>query len=113
VTWRSVRATVLARQGDPQKAESLAREAVSFAAQSDFHNAHGDALMDLAEILLLAGRSNEAADALEEAIRLYEKKRNTVSAAKARTLLEASGPLLPHARPARERNEREPPLTRP
>ncbi|MGZ4414456.1 MAG: AAA family ATPase [Gaiellaceae bacterium] len=88
VMWRSVRGTVRARQGELDAAEALAREAVSFAAQSDFLNVHGDALMDLAEVLRLARRSKEAARALEEAVRLYEQKGNIVSAAKARSLLE-------------------------
>jgi hypothetical protein len=66
------------------------REAVTVAAQSDFYNAHGDALVELAEILQLAGRAKDAADALDEALQLYDAKRNIVSAANARTLLQAS-----------------------
>ena len=88
VTWRSVRATVLGRQGKLQAAEAQAREAVGFAAQSDFLDAHGDALVDLAEVLRLMRRPQEARGALEEAARLYEQKENVVSAARARSLLE-------------------------
>jgi DNA-binding SARP family transcriptional activator/class 3 adenylate cyclase len=91
ITWRSVRAYALAHQdGRQQEALSLGREAVTVAAQSDFYNAHGDALVELAEILQLAGRAKDAADALDEALRLYDAKRNIVSAANARTLLQAS-----------------------
>ena len=39
--------------------------------------------------LQFAGRPKDAARALEEAVRLYDTKRNIVSAAKARTLLQA------------------------
>ena len=88
VTWRSVRATVLGRQGKLQAAEAQAREAVGFAAQSDFLDAHGDALVDLAEVLRLMRRPQEARGALEEAARLYEQKENVVSTARARSLLE-------------------------
>jgi len=35
---------------------------------------HADALVSRAEVLRLAGRMNEAATALEEAMRLYERK---------------------------------------
>jgi hypothetical protein len=54
-----------------------------FAADSDFLNAHADALLDLAEVLELAGRSDEGIPAIE----LCEEKGNTVSAQKARTRL--------------------------
>jgi predicted ATPase len=89
VMWRSVRATVRGRQGELDEAEALAREAVSFAAQSDFLNVHGDALVDLAEALQLARRPEEASRALESAAELYEQKGNVVSAARARSLLTA------------------------
>jgi tetratricopeptide (TPR) repeat protein len=89
VMWRSVLATVRGRQGELEEAEALASEAVGFAAQSDFLNVHGDALADLAEILRLAQRSEDADRALEGAARLYERKGNVVSAAKARSLIAA------------------------
>jgi hypothetical protein len=62
---------------------------VAFAAESDFLDAHGDTLMALAEVLSVAARPREAATALEQAIQLYEQKGNVVSAAKARSELEA------------------------
>ena len=90
-TWqikrRDVRARLLARRGEMGEAELLAREAVTLAAQTDALGFHGDALMGLAEILRLAGRPEEALGALEEAMRLYERKGNVVSAGKARALL--------------------------
>jgi hypothetical protein len=89
VIWRSARARARAGLGDLETAESLARDAVEFAEQSDFLNVHGDALVALAEILERTGRSDgAAAAALRDAVGLYEEKGNTVSAATARTILE-------------------------
>ena len=87
IFWRSTQARVLAHRGEPEAAERLAREAVAFAEESDFLNSHGDALVDLAKILELGSRPEEAGHSLQEAIRLYELKGNTVSARKARALL--------------------------
>jgi tetratricopeptide (TPR) repeat protein len=89
ILWRATRARLLARRGELEAAESLAREAVAFAAASDFLDAHGDALMDLAEVLYLATRPEQAAKALEQAVELYQQKGNVVSAARARSQLEA------------------------
>ena len=66
----------------------LAREAVAFAAASDFLDSHGDALVSLAEVLRQAARPQEAAAALEEAAQLYEQKGNVVSAARVGSRLE-------------------------
>jgi DNA-binding SARP family transcriptional activator/tetratricopeptide (TPR) repeat protein len=89
VTWRSVRARVRAQQGELEEAENLAREAVGFAARSDFLNVHGDALVDLAAVLRLAHKLEEANRALESAAELFAQKGNDVSAARARSLLAA------------------------
>jgi len=89
ILWRSTRAKALARRGQLQAAESLVREAVEFASNSDFHPAHADALMDLAEVLNLAGDAKAAATAVEEAIRFYELKGNALAADRARSELEA------------------------
>ena len=51
-------------------------------------NARGTAHMRLAEVLSMAGRSGEAISALNDAIQLYERKGNLVSAQEARVLLE-------------------------
>jgi tetratricopeptide (TPR) repeat protein len=87
IRCRGTRALALASVGRLNEAEALAREAVELAGRSDFLNFHGDALVDLAEILVTADRPDEAADALQEAVALYERKGNIVSAAKARGLL--------------------------
>jgi tetratricopeptide (TPR) repeat protein len=88
ITWRRVRAKGLARRGEFDQAERLAAEALSFAGESDFLNAHGDAYLDLAEVLELAGRPSDALIALDQAIALFERKENIVSAARARETLD-------------------------
>jgi hypothetical protein len=57
---------------------------VAFAETSDFLLAHADALADLADVLELAGRSDEAARAIEDAIDVYERKGNLLAANRAR-----------------------------
>jgi DNA-binding SARP family transcriptional activator/tetratricopeptide (TPR) repeat protein len=92
IVWRGTRAKVLARRGELDAAEALAREAVAYAAKSDFLHSHADALTDLAEVLQLAGRTAEAAAAVDEAMHLHEQKGNVVAAARARSFLEDLGP---------------------
>ena len=85
--WRQVRAKVLARQGEAEEAERLAREAVAVGDETDMLDAQGDTYADLAEVLLLTGKPDEAADALEQALARYERKGNRVSAQRAQTQL--------------------------
>jgi tetratricopeptide (TPR) repeat protein len=87
VQWRAARAKALAGLGQTEEAERLSQEAVTLASQSDFPVLRGDALLVLGEVLLVAGRPGDASAAVEEALRLYEQKHNTVSAARARKLL--------------------------
>jgi len=84
--WRRSRAKLAAREGDLGRAEALAREAVQVAARTDFLNDHADALVDLAEILVLAGRREEALAEVEEAVSRYERKGNLPSLERARQL---------------------------
>ena len=87
----------LQREGDWNRAgEQLAREAVAISQQTDGLTFQGDALYDLAEVLLQAGgRSQEAAAALEEALERYEQKRNLAMANRVRARLDElrSSPL--------------------
>jgi ATP/maltotriose-dependent transcriptional regulator MalT len=85
--WRSVRAKIAARRGDFEVAQALAQEAAALADSTDAFGLHGDVRMDLAEVLSLAGRPEEAAVALKRAIELYEAKGISVLADKARALL--------------------------
>jgi tetratricopeptide (TPR) repeat protein len=88
VGWRRVRAKLLASLGEIEEAERLAREATTLAARTDFLDLCARAWVDLAEVLRLAGRPEEAAAALREAIRLYEEKGNIVAARTLRSLLD-------------------------
>ena len=92
--WRAVRAKVLAQRGDFNAAESLAREAVSLIAGTQWLNTRAGVAMDLAEVLHLSGRGDEARAAVEEALRLYEAKENLVAATQARARL-ATLPTAP------------------
>ena len=87
VISRAVRAKVFTRRSKPDEAERIARESVALAAQTDFSWLHGDALVALATALGSAGKEEEARAALEDALRLYEKKGDVVSSENARTLL--------------------------
>jgi tetratricopeptide (TPR) repeat protein len=91
IASRGVRAKALARRGEFEEAEALAQDAVRDAARSNLSIAHGDALMDLAAVLSLAGRSLEAPDALREAISIYEHKEHHLGAARAREHLAELG----------------------
>ena len=86
ILWRSIRAKALARRGEFESARAFAREAVEIAEASDFLLAHSDALADLAEVLLLAGRGDESEDAFQAALRCYGSKGNVLAAARARQL---------------------------
>jgi len=85
--WRRVRAKVFARRGEHADGERLALEAVAICDETDRLDAQGDAYADLAEVFLLAGRAEEAAVALEQALERYERKGNIVSAQRARARL--------------------------
>jgi DNA-binding SARP family transcriptional activator len=87
ISWRPVRAKVLAANRRSQEAEALAREAVSLAEQTDALNLHAKALLDLAEVLKLGGNGGEPADHVSSAIALYERKGNAVAADQARARL--------------------------
>ncbi|HET9507900.1 MAG TPA: hypothetical protein VFO81_08140, partial [Gaiellaceae bacterium] len=89
IVWRSTRAKILARRGDLESAERLAREAVAFAAGGDFLHSHAEALMDLAEVLELAGDRDEAAEAVRAAASLWERKGNLLGGQQARTRLDS------------------------
>ena len=85
--WGPMRAKLLARRGDHAGAEALARESVAIWAQRDNLLWHGYALMDLAEVLRLAGRGNEAVPVVEQAVELFERKGIVAPAEAARSLL--------------------------
>jgi DNA-binding SARP family transcriptional activator len=87
LSWRAVRAKTRARAGSAGEAESLGRAAVELAEQTDALNHRGRVLLDLAEVLRLDDRVDEASTSVEQALSLFERKENDVSAQRARTLL--------------------------
>jgi class 3 adenylate cyclase/tetratricopeptide (TPR) repeat protein len=87
--WRMAEAMVLADRGDLPGAEGLAREAVDLANGSDNLDDQGYAHSILARVVIAAGRTDEGAALLREAIDAHERKGNVVSAARARERLAA------------------------
>jgi hypothetical protein len=61
---------------------------VAHAFQTDFPIIRADSMRTLAHILWASGRPDEAAEALEQALGLYEPKGDLVSAGKTRALLD-------------------------
>jgi tetratricopeptide (TPR) repeat protein len=87
--WRQVLARVHAHRADYAEAERLARAAVAIGEQTDALIWQADALRDLAEVLAAAGLTEEAADALEQALDRYERKKNLPMAAQVRQKLQS------------------------
>jgi tetratricopeptide (TPR) repeat protein len=85
--WRQPRAKVLARRDEYAQAERLAHEAVALGEETDLLDIQGDAYADLAEVLLLAGKPDDAAAALEQALERFNRKENHVSAQRAQERL--------------------------
>ena len=65
----------------------LIGEAARLVEETDALNLRAKVLLDRAEVLQLASRSNEAGAALEQSIELFELKGNVVAAKSARRLL--------------------------
>jgi class 3 adenylate cyclase/tetratricopeptide (TPR) repeat protein len=93
--WRRVKAKVLARRGEAEEAERLAREAVAIANRTESPVAA--VYSDLAEVLSLAGRTDEAREALERALVGFEDKGNIIMANRMRQRLIV---LVPSTSPA-------------
>jgi class 3 adenylate cyclase/tetratricopeptide (TPR) repeat protein len=83
----SVRAKILARQGELERAKSAADKAITIVEATDNLDARGHLWMDKAEVLRLSGDPGGAASCLERAIDLFERKGNVVMAGRARASL--------------------------
>ena len=90
--WRGVRAKLLALEGGVADAERVASEAVELSRGSDDVISQANALMDQAEVRRLGGREEQAAAAAREALALYTRKGNLVSARRAKAFLKAQAP---------------------
>ncbi|MFN2389091.1 MAG: AAA family ATPase [Actinomycetota bacterium] len=78
----TVEAMVLARKGRLTEAEGLARAAVARGAPSDYMAMRADPLVALGEVLALAGKRDEAAASLAQALELYRAKKDVLMTAK-------------------------------
>jgi tetratricopeptide (TPR) repeat protein len=78
VLWRGVQARVLALRGRSE-AVAIASESVAIARQTEYLHLTADALIDLATVEQLVGRSDLAAQAASEARSLFEAKGDLVS----------------------------------
>lgn len=74
ITWRTVRAQLLARSGAHAEARRVAEEAVSIAERTDALVDHGDACLTLAVVLKMAGDVAGARAAADQAVALFERK---------------------------------------
>jgi hypothetical protein len=95
---QGVLAMVMAADGEVLEAERLARDAVSFFTESDLVLDHAMALTSLGEVLRLAGRPTDAAATVEQAMDLYVRKGDVVSARRARTLRDQLAAAAQHER---------------
>ena len=85
----TLKARLSARRRDYVHAEHAAREALAKAADSKLRFVLEDAWMGLAEVLLLAGRGDEAREPAQQALDLYESSGLMPSAERARRFLTA------------------------
>jgi ATP/maltotriose-dependent transcriptional regulator MalT len=86
--WRSVKAKLLARRGAVTDAEALARQAAGLLKPTDYLDLRATVLLDLAEVLSVLGRLDEAIAATEEGLELFRRKGNEVAAARAGAFLD-------------------------
>jgi class 3 adenylate cyclase/predicted ATPase len=89
IVGTAIQAKLLARRGDLQHGEELARGAVELAEDTDAPNVRAVARMALAEVLALEGDARAARE-VETAVRLLEKKGNIAAAGAARVVLEGT-----------------------
>jgi len=90
--WRSARAQVLVNCGDHREAEQLARDAIQLVPR-EMLNLSADRRVDLAEILLATRSRKAVLPVINEAIDLYKRKGNLVSAARVRALGHSVAPV--------------------
>jgi tetratricopeptide (TPR) repeat protein len=89
--WRMAQARVLAHRGDFHEALRLVDEAVAINGATDYLVWQGDGFEVRGQVLVAAGRGDDARAAFEEAIARYEQKGNVPAAARVRARLEHVG----------------------
>jgi tetratricopeptide (TPR) repeat protein len=85
--WRMALSKVLARRGQIEEGERLAREAIEILEPTDTVNARGEARISLAEVLWAAGRLDEATEAARSAKAEFDRKGNVVMAGRVESFL--------------------------
>jgi tetratricopeptide (TPR) repeat protein len=84
--WRAVSAKLAAGEGAHDVADSLVREAVAVSELTDSPGQRAEVLLDLAAVKRLAGEVDEATEAVERALHLFERKGDVVSPRRASNL---------------------------
>jgi DNA-binding SARP family transcriptional activator/tetratricopeptide (TPR) repeat protein len=85
-SWRRIRAKALAQDGRFVEAMDHAREAVALLTATDALNERGEALLDLAEVVSLAGEISDAERAVEEALVILRSKGSAALVARAEAM---------------------------
>ena len=91
VRLRTGRARLLAKRGNGDEAVTVAREGVALAAETEYVHLRGDSLLALGDVLETAGRPEEAAGAIREALSLWKAKGALASERSARSRLDDLG----------------------
>jgi predicted ATPase len=96
ILWRCARARTRAQRGDLDQAEVLAREGLGLAMETEIVLLQGEAFETLAHVLRLRADADAAAEALRQAVDLYERKGIVPAADTARAeLAELAGDRAP------------------
>jgi tetratricopeptide (TPR) repeat protein len=88
--WRSLLSKLVARRGAFEEGEALVREALQILEPTDAILLQFGAYSDLAEVLHLAGRTDDSPSAIESALEMGELKQSSVMAAAAKEALAAA-----------------------
>jgi ATP/maltotriose-dependent transcriptional regulator MalT len=92
---RAGRAKLGALRGSMESAESLAREALALARETEVVDLQGESLLALGQVLRVRGREAEAGEAIREAQAVWEAKGNVVFAGRAWSAASAPPPPGP------------------
>jgi tetratricopeptide (TPR) repeat protein len=84
---RRVLAIVLANRGDLEEAERVARESVAIRDAGEYLEGAAESYFALGEVLRLAGRDDDAAEAFRQALDRFERKGNLVMVSRSQRAL--------------------------
>ena len=87
IVWRSASSRVRAMRGDAEAALKLSDESLELTRETEDVLLKAEALVDRGAVLAALGRDAEAAQAQQEALELYERKGDVVSAGRIREAL--------------------------